>query len=264
MDLIVNTLSLMAAFRRTGALLAVFVILMVSQFFTNSARTDEGPFTDAQKTQLNKMIEQYILGQPEIILKSIERMQARQKLDEKAKAAKALRERKQDLEADPNDPVMGNPDGTITMVEFLDYRCGYCKRVFSAVMKVLNDNPNVRYVVKEFPILGPESVMASRASLAVWQTQKAQYGAFHSALLEVRGGIPEAKILGIATQLGIDANQLKKNMADPKIDQIIEKNYQLAQALNINGTPAFVIGGKLVRGAIDPATMNRMIVDSGG
>ena len=258
-----STLSLMAAFTRTEALLAAFVILMMSQFFTNSAHTDEGAFTDAQKSQLNKMIEQYILGRPEIILKSIERMQARQKLEAKTQAANVLKERKKDLEANSNDPVMGNPAGAITMVEFLDYRCGYCKRVFPAVMKVLNENPNVRYVVKEFPILGQESVMASRASLAVWRTQKANYGAFHAALLEVRGGISEAKILDVATQLGIDANQLTKDMADPEIDRIIESNYELAQALNINGTPAFVIGGKLVRGAIDPATMNRMIADSG-
>ena len=264
MDLNVSAFSLMPAFGRTAALVAAFIIVITSQSFTDTGHTAEGGFTDAQKTELNKMIEQYIFDRPEVILKSIQRMQARQKAEEGAQAAATLKERKQDLEADPDDPVMGNPTGTITMVEFLDYRCGYCKRVFPTVMKVLNDNPSVRYVIKEFPILGPESVTASRASLAVWRTQKAKYGAFHAAVINLRGGIPEAKILSVATQLGIDAKQLKKDMADPEIDRILEKNYQLAQALNINGTPAFVIGGKLIPGAIDAATMNRMIVDSGG
>ncbi len=263
MNLNVSVFSLMPAFGRTAALVAAFVIVVTSQSFTNSAHTAEGGFTDAQKTELNKMIEQYIFDRPEVILKSIQRMQARQKAEEGAQAAAALKERKQDLEADPDDPVMGNPTGAITMVEFFDYRCGYCKRVFPTVMKVLNDNPSVRFVIKEFPILGPESVTASRASLAVWRTQKAKYGAFHAAVINLRGGIPEAKILSVATQLGIDAKQLRKDMADPEIDRILEKNYQLAQALNINGTPAFVIGGKLVPGAIDSATMNRMIVESG-
>ena len=263
MDLNVSSFSLISAFGRGFALVTAFVMIVTTQFFTNSAFAAESAFTDAQRTHLNKIIEQYIFDHPKVILQSIQSMQARQKAAKEAEAAAALKERKQDLEADPDDPVMGNPTGAITMVEFFDYRCGYCKRVFPTVMKVLNDNPSVRYVIKEFPILGPESVTASRASLAVWRTQKAKYGAFHAAVMDLRGGIPEAKILSVATQLGIDAKQLKKDMADPEIDRILEKNYQLAQALNINGTPAFVIGGKLVPGAIDAATMNRMIVESG-
>ena len=263
MDLNVSSFSLISAFGRGFALVTAFVMIVTSQFFTNSAFTAESAFTDAQRTHLNKMIEQYIFDHPEIILQSIQKMQARQKTAEQVQAATALKERKQDLEADPDDPVMGNPTGTITVVEFFDYRCGYCKRVFPTVMKVINANPNVRYVIKEFPILGPESVTASRASLAVWRNQRANFNAFHAALMEVRGDIPEAKLLSVATKLGVNAIQLKKDMADSEIDRILEKNYQLAKALNINGTPAFVIGGKLVPGAIDAATMNRMIVESG-
>ena len=264
MDLNVSSFSLISAIGRGFALVTAFVTIVTSQFFTDSAFATENAFTDAQRAHLNKMIEQYIFDHPEVILQSIQSMQARQKAEEEAQTAAALKERKQELEADPDDPIMGNPTGTITVVEFFDYRCGYCKRVFPTVMKVLNDNPSVRFVIKEFPILGPESVTASRASLAVWRTQKAKYGAFHAAVINLRGGITEAKILSVATQLGIDAKKLKKDMADPEIDRILEKNYQLAQALNINGTPAFVIGGKLIPGAIDAATMNRMIVDSGG
>ena len=262
MDLNLSVSSRLPAFGRVSALVAGLIIVVTSQSLTNSAHTTEGAFTDAQKSHLNKMIEQYIVDHPEVILQSIQSMQARQKAEEEAHAAAALKERKQDLEADPDDPFMGNRTGSVAMVEFLDYRCGYCKRVFPTVMKVLADNPNVRYVIKEFPILGPESVTASRASLAVWRTQKAKYGAFHAGLMDLRGSIPEAKILSVATQLGIDAIQLKKDMADPEIDRILEKNYKLAQALNINGTPAFVIGGKLAAGAINAATMNRMIAES--
>ena len=262
MDLNVTSFFLVSAFGRGFALVTALVVIVTSQFFTNSAFAAESAFTDAQRTHLNKIIEQYIFDHPEVILKSIQSMQARQKAAKEAEAAAALKERKQDLEADPDDPIMGNPTGTITVVEFFDYRCGYCKRVFPTVMKAINDNPNVRYVVKEFPILGPESVTASRASLAVWRNQKESYSAFHAALIEVRGDIPEAKILNVAAKLGLNTIQLKKDMTDPEIDRILEKTYQLAKALNINGTPAFVIGGKLVPGAIDAATMNRMIAES--
>ena len=257
-----STFLVISAFRRCVASIAAFVIGVTFNLLTHTAATAQTAFTDAQKNELNKIISQYILDHPKIIVQSIQRMQVLQNAEKKAQAATTLKKRKLDLEADPDDPVMGNPTGTITVVEFFDYRCGYCKRVFPTVMKVINDNPNVRYVVKEFPILGPESVTASRASLAVWRNQRANFNAFHAAMMEVRGDIPEAKLLSLANKLGINAIQLKKDMADPEIDRILEKNYQLAKALNINGTPAFVIGGKLVPGAIDAATMNRMIAES--
>lgn len=240
------------------------MILAAAGIAGQAAGAAEPAFSDAQKRQINGLIERYILDHPEVVVEAIRRMQARRKTEQEAQAAAALKSRKQELEDDPDAPTMGNPEGQITVVEFFDYRCGYCKQVFPAVMKVLNDNPNVRYVAKEFPILGPESVLASRASLAVWRTHKEKYGAFHAALMETRGGIPEAKILDIASALGIDPDQLKAAMADPAIEKILEKNYQLAQALNINGTPAFVIGGKLAPGAIDASTMQRMISEAGG
>lgn len=242
----------------------VAAALIALSLVTGPATAADDVLTDTQKKQVEDLVRQYITDHPEVIVEAIQQMQARQEQEKQARAEAALKENKQELEADPEAPVIGNPNGRITIVEFFDYRCSYCKRVFPAVMQVLNDDPRIRYVFKEFPILGPESVAASKASLAVWRHHKAKYMAFHRALMTARGGIPEARILSIAEDIGIDKAELKKNMADPEIDRILERNYRLAQELNINGTPAFVIGGKLVPGAIDADTMKRMVEDADG
>ncbi len=252
---------------RPGGLARILMVaglvigLAVSSVPPSQAAEDN--LSAAQQKQVEELVRKYIVDHPEVIVEAIQRMQAREQEAQKVRAQAALKDNHLALVADADAPIMGNPNGKVTVVEFFDYRCGYCKRVFPTIMQILKNDPSVRYVVKEFPILGPESVTASRASLAVWRTHKDKYKAFHAALMTARGGVPEAKVLHIAEGLGIDKGQLKKAMADPAIDKILERNYSLAQALNINGTPAFVIGGKLVPGAIDAATMKKMIAEAG-
>lgn len=234
-------------------------MVLAAMAVSNPSFAANSSFSSEQTQQINKLIKQYIYDHPEIIVDAIGRMQSRQKAEEEARVISALKKNRQRLENAPDDPIIGNPHAPITVVEFFDYRCGYCKRVFKNMIKVLESNSNVRFVLKELPILGPGSLAASRASLAIWKLNKEKYFAFHSALLDARGSITETKILHIANKVGIDTARLKTYITSPEIDEILKENQRLAQDLNITGTPAFVIGDKLIPGALDLNTMKQVI-----
>ena len=152
---------------------------------------------------------------------------------------------------DPTSPVGGNPNGDVTIVEFFDYQCGYCKWVFPRIEKLLIDDSNLRFVFKEMPILGPNSVFAARAALAARKQGEKQYVAFHKVMMASRGSLNKASVLRFATGAGLDVERLKGDMEDDNINDMIRRNLKLADALSINGTPAFVIGDTIVRGAVD-------------
>ncbi len=247
-------------FRLFQALAVISLILMPG---IGAADSDDG-FSDAQKKHLEKFIEQYILDHPEVILEAVQRHQARREAIEKQRAKSALLTHKDQLLSDPSSPVGGSAQGDVTIVEFFDYRCGYCKRVYPTIKKIMAEDKGIRYVYKEFPILGPQSMTASRAALAIWQTSPDKYHAFHDTLMSMRGGVTEAKVVSIAEKLGITGPALKKAMANKSIDDALGKNFRLAEALNINGTPAFVVGGQLVPGAVDFDTLKKLVAEARG
>ncbi len=156
----------------------------------------------------------------------------------------------------------GNPNGDVTLVEFFDYQCGYCKSVVDRVAGTVAKDKNVRWVFKEFPILGPVSVYASRAALAAHRQDK--YQELHLAMMRSRGKLTEQKVLRFAAEAGLDVARLEADMKTPEIATLIERNMALAEALNVRGTPAFVIGDVVVPGAIDAATLNRLIAAARG
>jgi protein-disulfide isomerase len=158
--------------------------------------------------------------------------------------------------------VAGNPVGDVTLVEFFDYHCAYCKRALNAVTAVLGEDPGLRIVYKEFPILGPDSVLAARAALASRNQDPSKYLEFHVALMSTRGRLTQPRILEIARDAGFDAERLVADMASPEINTAIERNIELARSLEINGTPTFVIGDQLVPGAVDLDTLRRLIAEA--
>jgi protein-disulfide isomerase len=158
---------------------------------------------------------------------------------------------------DPNSPVSGNLDGDVTVVEFFDYRCGYCKRVAGAVSQLQKDDPNVRVVYKDFPILGEASELAARAALA--SKTQGKHLAFHEALLASKSELTQETIFAIAKQVGLDPDQLNKGMQDPTIRTIIEHNRALARELGINGTPGFIVGTELVPGALELKDLKNLV-----
>ncbi len=159
-----------------------------------------------------------------------------------------LSSRRDVLERDPNAPVLGNVDGDVTIVEFFDYNCPYCKRVKPEIQALMAADPDIRLVYREWPILGEGSVFAARAALAA--RNQGKYEEFHWAMMGLQGRAEEASILNAAVEIGLDADKLRADMDAPEINEHIQTSMELAAALGFNGTPSFVIGEALVPGFI--------------
>ena len=168
--------------------------------------------------------------------------------------------RKDDLYNHPMTPVTGNPKGDVTIVEFFDYQCGYCKRAMQTVLEVQKEDPHVRIAWKELPILGPASEFAARAAMAAKRQDK--YLDFHVAVMGNRGPLTPDTVFQLAGKAGISVDRLKRDMEDPAIDKYLRDTLLLAQQLGITGTPGFVIGGKLVPGAIDKDQIKQLIAEA--
>lgn len=223
-----------------------------------SAANAEGLSAD-QKTEVEHVVHDYILKNPEIVLEAIQELRRRDEMAAQAQQQHALSAMVTDKDANRNDPWIGNPDGDVTMIEFFDYRCGFCKRVFDDIQTLIKDDGNIRYVLKEFPVLGPESIYASRAAMAVWLHQREKYQPFHVALMSNKGALSNAKVLDLAASVGVDVKAMSAKMKDPVIDQTFDKTRAQAEALGITGTPGFVVGNKVVPGAIPLATMKQLV-----
>jgi protein-disulfide isomerase len=217
-------------------------------------------FTPDQQRDIERIVREYINRNPEIIVEALQAAEAKLKTDEASRAKQALSEREKDIYADPATPVIGNPKGDVTLVEFFDYRCPYCKQVHPALLALLGEDKQLRVVLKEFPILGKESVFASRAALASIRQDK--YEPFHNALMALHGQLSDEVVMKTAASVGLDVDRLKTDMARPEIEAQIKSTYELAQALEVHGTPAFVVGGELIPGAVDVATLRRRIAEA--
>jgi protein-disulfide isomerase len=158
--------------------------------------------------------------------------------------------------------VLGNRNGDVTVVEFFDYRCPYCKRAAPVLDEVIKADGRVRRVMKEFPILGPDSVIASRAALAA--RAQGKYEELHRALIGARGQLDESAVMAAAKGVGLDLDRLRRDMRSTEIDGIIRRNRELAESLEITGTPAFVIGDAFLPGAADAATFRSLIQKARG
>ena len=204
--------------------------------------------TPSADPALEQAIHDYILTHPEVIAESLQKFQQQQEEAQKQAHTQAVKELKPQLMNAPASPVLGNPSGDVTVVEFLDYRCPYCKAMHQPMADMIAADGNVRVVIKEFPILGDDSLFAARAALAAGKQGK--YAEMHTALMTFKGKLSAQDVENAATQLGLDVVRLKDDMAAPEVDQELQQNYNLAESLGINGTPAFVIGETLIPGAI--------------
>lgn len=212
---------------------------------------------DLDEAALKALILDTIRDNPEIVREAIEILQTREAEAQALASAAALRAQKAALQNDPNAPVMGNPDGDVTIVEFFDYNCGYCRRVFPTVKDLVESDGNIRVVMREWPILGEESVFAARAALA--SRKQGKYAEFHDALMAHQGRASQANVLSIADDLGMDIDQLRADMEGAEVDAHLAASQQLTQSLGLNGTPAFVFGDQLIPGAIDLDQMKDLV-----
>lgn len=234
---------------------AAWLLLGPGPSGTSTARADE-----MLQEEFDARVRDYLLAHPEVILEAVQRLQERQEAAAQAAARDTLAARSDEILNDPDSPVGGNPEGDVTLVEFFDYNCGYCRRVAPVMSEALAADPQLRVVYKEFPILGEGSVFAARAALAA--ERQTQYHAFHDAMMAFPGQLGEQTVLAVAEDVGLDVERLRADMKDPAIQAMIDRNYVLAQALGINGTPGFVIGDAIVPGAVDLATMQAAIADA--
>ena len=213
------------------------------------ARADE--FTPAQKDELGKFVHDYLVNNPDVLREAIEALDKRDKANADAERQKVVATESGPLFSSKFQATIGNPKASATVVEFFDYNCHYCKGALPDVTKLMKADPNMKLVLKDFPVLGPGSVDAAKvASAARNQLPGDKFWAFHSKLLATHGPIGKAEALAVAKDLGLDMDKLTKDMDSPDIKSGLEETMRLAEALQINGTPTFVVGPDVVVGAV--------------
>ena len=217
-------------------------------------------FTPAQRDAIRALLVETLRAQPELVLEALQTLELRQEAEARGAARQALKDRQREIFKDASNPVAGNPQGRTVLVEFFDYRCPYCKQMHAPIASLVAADADLRVVRKDLPVLGPASIVASRAALAARLQNK--YPAMHDALMGFRGPLDEAAVFRIAGDVGLDVARLRRDMENPEIGAQLQRNAALAQALQINGTPAFVIGETLVPGAVDLATLRSLIAEA--
>ena len=239
------------------------VIVMLMVFLSSCSTTAKETKSASTISQdvTDTAIERYIRTHPEVIEQSLQGLLAKREAELKERQKVALAMKQNELLQDPGSPVSGNLKGDITLVEFYDYRCGFCKRAASAVTELQKEDSRVRVVYKDFPILGEPSVLAAKAALASQAQGKHQ--AFHEALLASHADMTKEAILKIAVKVGLDAKRLEADMANPKWQTVIAKNRALAHELGISGTPGFIVGNELVAGWLDLKGLKELIARAG-
>ena len=208
---------------------------------------------DVTDDRVREIVRETILANPEILLDAFAILEQRALEEEELARANVLDQQRLLLEQDPNAPVIANPEGSVTIVEFFDYNCPYCRRVKPEVEGLLAADDDIRVVYREWPILGEGSVFAAQAALAA--REQNLYEEFHWAMMGMEGRAEEPSVLRIAREIGLDIEQLRIDMQAPEVTEHIETSMRLAELLGITGTPAFIIGDNVVPGAVDQATL---------
>lgn len=216
--------------------------------------------TPVERAEVETIVRDYVLAHPEIIVEALEILQAREQAEATELQRRQITELGEEIFDDPATPVLGNPDGDVTLVEFLDYQCGYCKRMLEEIFALIDEDANLRIVFKELPILGPASVTAAQAALA--SREQGLYGEFHRALMSYRGRLSDDLIFQLAEDVGLDVDRLRRDMESDAIQAHIAGNLALAQSLGIRGTPAFIIGDEVIPGAVGGDALRELIAQA--
>jgi protein-disulfide isomerase len=209
-------------------------------------------FSGPQRSEIEKIVRDYLVAHPEVLQEAIASLEKKQAADEAEKHEAAVKDNAQEIFNSPRQVTVGNPQGDVTFVEFFDYNCGYCKRAMSDMFDLIKNDPKLKVVLKEFPVLGPGSVEAARVAVAVRMQDKTgkKYLDFHQKLLGGRGQADKARALAAAKEAGFDMAKLEKDMASDEVRVSLEESLKLAEKLGLNGTPSYVIGQNVVVGAV--------------
>ena len=239
-----------------AVLVLTVTLLAVGPILPAGAESSSAP----GQSVLDQAIEQYIRSHPEVIEQALQSLEVTRQEEERLRVVQAVATHQEELLRDPASPVSGNLNGDVTVIEFFDYRCGYCKRVASAVAQLQRDDQGVRVVYKDFPILGEASVFGARAALAAREQGKHQ--AFHEAVLASDNELTQEDVFAIAQRVGLDVKKLDADLQAPERQAAIDRNRALAELLGISGTPGFVIGGEVYSGALELARLKVLVAQA--
>ena len=213
---------------------------------------------EMDRAEVEKIVREYLLANPEILNERIAGLQEREQMSAAEKAKTGIAQNKEALYNDGFSHVAGNPNGDVTLIEFFDYRCGYCRKVRADLVTLMEQDSGVRLILKELPILSEASHEAAKAAIAAQNQGGDLYWKFHQAMLEA-DGLDSAAIYDIAAGVGLDVARLKTDMEDPAVEKKIEQTHDLASKIGVDGTPAFIIGDKLVPGALDADGLKELV-----
>jgi protein-disulfide isomerase len=220
-------------------------------------------FSPEQQQAIGALIKNYIIAHPEVVQGALDELDKRQKEAEAEKAKLTIKDNNATLFNSAHQVVLGNPQGNVTMVEFFDYNCAFCKRALPDMMSLLGANPNLRFVLKEFPVLGDGSVEAAHVAVAARMQDPTgkKYIEFHQKLLGGRGAADKARALAVAKEVGFDMGRLEKDMDSAEVKATIDENMKLADALGVSGTPTYVVGDEVVVGAVGLDELKKKLGD---
>lgn len=218
-------------------------------------------FSEAQRDEIRRIIKDYLVSHPEVLQEVVGELEKRQARADAERSKAAVAQHRDELFQSPRQVTLGNPQGDVTLVEFFDYNCGYCKRALGDMMELLKTDPNLKIVLKEFPVLGPGSLEAAQVAVAMRMQDKSgkKYLDFHQKLLSGRGQVDKARALAAAKEAGADMARLEKDLTNPEVRATLDESMKLAEALGINGTPSYVIGDTMVPGAVGLKTLQEQV-----
>ena len=214
---------------------------------------------EPSQADVERIVLEFLKSKPEAVVSAFQLYEESQAQAQQDRQRQLVAANRAALVSADGDPFVGNPNASVALVEFFDYRCGYCKRVLDDVMALVDTDSDLKVVFKEFPILGPESMVATRVALAVQKVSPKLYADFHRALMRQPGRITEESALRLAESVGADPAAVKTALADPNIGERIRSNRNLAEKLGIHGTPAFVVGDLILIGAVGKDELLRAI-----
>lgn len=234
--------------------------VMIAGLAAPAQAFDLTQMSDAERSAFRAEVRAYLMDNPEVILEAYQVYEQRQAAAQAAIEEQMVAAYAGKIFDDPNSWAGGNLDGDIVLVEFSDYRCGYCRKAHSEVKQLVETDGNIKLIIKEFPILGDQSVLASRFAIATRMVGgDAAYEKMHDAMMESKGAVSEKSLTRLADKIGLDGTAILAKINDPQVNQIISENHQLAQALQISGTPTFVLGNELLRGYVPLADMMELV-----
>ncbi|GAA0590385.1 DsbA family protein [Paenochrobactrum glaciei] len=223
------------------------------------AQTASAPVDQAA---VEKIVRDYLLKNPEILAEMQTALETKQAAEQEVRVKQVIANNQDELLNSSHDAVLGNPKGDVTVVEFFDYNCGYCKRAMPDMEAIIKSDPNVRFVMKEFPILGPDSIKAHMAAQAFKLMMPEKYRDLHMALMTTPDRSTDESVIAEAVKLGADEAALREKINSPEVTSSFQNAYKLANELDINGTPSYVIGNELIPGAIGADGLKEKIAEA--